>query len=91
MKSIDRLVVVLRQNPKAMRELLVALGIPCEGFQGPCNHPAEVVTPSMTSYPDKPAEGELGPNRDRYMCSVCSEGYIQMMQDQWDEYYAGRL
>jgi hypothetical protein len=89
--TIDRLIIALRSNPKAMAELLIKLGVPCEGFQGRCGLPAECIVDSMTAYTEEAPEGHLGPNRDLFMCTGCADGYTQMMEDQWKDYWSGRM
>lgn len=76
-----------------MGRVLAILGVPCEGFQGPCLKPGTIITPSQTRYPD-PGDrepGDLDQNRDYFFCPQCSEAYTEQMDAQWAEYHAGLL
>lgn len=88
---MERMVRVLDTRPDLLKELLRLLGVPCEGFGYPCKKFAEVPTPSMTSYTEEPVEGELGANRDLFLCEECSRAYMEEMQSRWDEYHSGLL
>jgi hypothetical protein len=48
-----------------------------------------ILTPSQTQY-DWDGKG-MDPNRDRRLCDECSEEYTTAMEDQWKEYWSGRL
>lgn len=95
MNQAARVVGALLERPRLLGAVLRLLGVPCEGFQGVCHQSATVITNSQTCY--DPSErkdarpGDLGRNRDYFFCPQCSEAYTEMMDDQWADYYSGRL
>lgn len=91
MRPIDRFVRLLYKNPNLLRDLLLRLGVPCEGHMGPCNKVAETSTPALTAYSYQPEEGDMSPNRNIFLCASCSEAYLNEMKSRWDEYHAGLL
>jgi len=75
--------------PKPPPDLFPFKDIPCEDGRPGCRNTPSGLVPSMTAY-DWDGEGE-DPNRDKLMCPQCAEEYTEMMKEQWDEYYNGRL
>jgi len=90
--STCRLARWLRTHPDVFTAVVKALKTPvatCEGHQGPCEGKVLWPTPSMTAY-EWDGKGE-DPNAPRNLCPPCSQAHVETMQDQWDEYNAGRL
>jgi len=90
--GLDQLANYLIDRPDLYKALLVKLLTPlhkCEGWQGACDFDVVYATPSMTAY-EWDGKGE-DPNASKLLCPRCSEGYMDQMQSQWDEYHAGLL
>lgn len=58
--------------------------------EGQCKRWTDLITTSSMTQHEWDGTGE-DPNRDWLLCTECSEEYTAAMQEQWEEYWSGRL